>query len=486
MKVSGIRAVPWLAFVGMLLACLGASAGTSRPILAVFDLKVDGVALSAPVRDRTTDYLVSLVAARGYQVVPRSTIRVRLVEEKTRSYKDCFDTACQIELGKELAANKSLSAHVFRLANECRFSLTLFDLRTAASEAAATTSGRCDEAGIVASLEEAVQQLFGGGTRPAGKAASVPPTPAGTREYERLLHEARAIKEAEEAHQRARTAAWEAVVEVCGSDVIPPDARVRAVEAFLRDYPGDHEHSAGAEALRLQMKSLACGEGQRYEPDKGCVRDVCLGMEGVWDYLHSGKTTRSDHGETQTTLEYEYLEIRFSADDRGRCVYQSRSKSSSRSVIGGKAHTTTATYAPDGTYTSITTGYGFAQPIQSRVWSEHRVVLRPDLDAVELIMKVRSERETQPNDKEYRSLYFLSPGRDKLLVSDESKVRERPRAELVKELVDSHLKRRPSESHPEVLVESFTYAVRKPPTANAAGATSPSDPGAGLLPPQPE
>lgn len=469
----------------MLLACLGASARTSRPILAVFDLKVDGVALSAPVRDRTTDYLVSLVAARGYQVVPRSTIRMRLVEEKTRSYKDCFDAACQIELGKELAANKSLSAHVFRLANECRFSLTLFDLRTAASEAAATTSGRCDEAGIVASLEEAVEQLFGGGTRPAGKAASVPPVPAGTREYERLLLEARAIKEAEEGHQRARTAAWEAVVEVCGSDAIPPDARVRAVEAFLRDYPGDHEHSAGAEALRMQMKSLACGEGQRYEPDKGCVRDACLGMEGVWDYLHSGKTARVDHGETQTTLDFEYQECRFSADEQGRCVYQSRSKWTSRWMSGGKAQSTTHhTSAPDGTYTSIRTGNGIAQPTQTRVWSEHRVVLRPDLDAVEVVTKVRTERETQPNEREHRVLYFLSPGRDKLLVSDESKVRERPRAELVRELVDSHLTRRPLESHPGSWAESHTYAVRKPPTANAAGVTSPS--GSGAAPVQPE
>lgn len=483
MSLSGIRTVSWLALLGILSAGPGASARTSRPILAVFDLKVDGVALSAPVRDRTTDYLVSLVAARGYQVVPRSTIRMRLVEEKTRSYKDCFDAACQIELGKELAANKSLAAHVYRLANECKFSLTLFDLRTAASEAAATTSGRCDEAGIVASLEEAVEQLFGGGTRPAGKAASVPPPPAGTREYERLLHEARAIKDAEEAHLRARTAAWEAVVEVCGTDAIPPDARVRAVEAFLRDYPGDHEHSEGAQAMRLQMKSLACGEGRRFEPDKGCVQDACLGMEGIWDYLHSGKTTRIDHGEIQTTSEYEYQEIRFSADDQGRCVYQSRSKSSSRSVSGGKVRTSTTTTAPDGTHTSIMMVDGLAQPIQSRVWSEHRVVLRPDLDAVEVVTKVRTEKETQPNDREHRVLYFLSPRRDKLLVSDESKVRERPRAELARELVDSHLKRRPLESRPGAWVEGHTYAVRKPPSTNAAGASTPGS-GAASVPPE--
>jgi hypothetical protein len=102
------------------------------------------------------------VAERGYRVVPRSQLKARLSEQKSESYRQCFDESCQIEIGKELAAGKSLATQVIKLGDKCKATLTLFDLKTAASEEGATHSGGCGEGEIVASLEAAVEKLQAG------------------------------------------------------------------------------------------------------------------------------------------------------------------------------------------------------------------------------------------------------------------------------------------------------------------------------------
>ncbi|HOX44519.1 MAG TPA: SUMF1/EgtB/PvdO family nonheme iron enzyme [Myxococcota bacterium] len=150
-----------------------------RPIVAVFDIEPRGVKLSKAVRDNLSDYLGGLLSVRGYQVVPRSQLRERLIAQKKASYKECYDQSCQVELGKELAADKSLSTRVFALGGKCRVVVTLYDLKRSASEGAGMAVDACDEPAIVRSLEKAVEQL-GGGVVAGGKAAppALPEPPA--------------------------------------------------------------------------------------------------------------------------------------------------------------------------------------------------------------------------------------------------------------------------------------------------------------------
>jgi hypothetical protein len=129
-------------------------------IIAVFNIEDRGANLDPAMRVRLSDYLAMKIAATGrYQVIPRDKLKERLVQQKKDSFKSCFDQSCQIEIGKELAAQKSVSTMVVKLGSKCSVTSVLYDLRTAASVGGASASGGCDEDGIVATLEEVVHKL---------------------------------------------------------------------------------------------------------------------------------------------------------------------------------------------------------------------------------------------------------------------------------------------------------------------------------------
>jgi len=103
------------------------------------------------------------VATGDYQVVPRDQLKKRLVAQKANSYRRCYERSCQIEIGKELAAQKTLATQVIKLGSKCGITGTLFDLKRAAAERAATVRGGCSEDEIVTSLEVMVKKLAPGG-----------------------------------------------------------------------------------------------------------------------------------------------------------------------------------------------------------------------------------------------------------------------------------------------------------------------------------
>ena len=175
MKRVGLWAVS-----GMMLFWLaGAADARGEPaasVVAVFDVETKGVKLTDEERERLGDFLASKLAESGlFQVVPRAQLQQRLLEQKTSSHKACYDQACQVELGRELATQKTISTQVIQLGSQCAVTVTLYDLKKAASERGATVQGPCDLDGIVASLDQAAGQLGG---KKAPPASSAPPPPA--------------------------------------------------------------------------------------------------------------------------------------------------------------------------------------------------------------------------------------------------------------------------------------------------------------------
>jgi hypothetical protein len=139
-----------------------AVAADQRVVVAVFDAESKGVSLPPDVLSRLSDYVASRLASTSiYAIVPQADVRNRIQQAKAESYKDCYDQACQIEIGKELAAQKTLSTSLLKLGSSCVASLTLFDLRTAATEKAVTSEGGCAEDEIIGSLKNALAQLSG-------------------------------------------------------------------------------------------------------------------------------------------------------------------------------------------------------------------------------------------------------------------------------------------------------------------------------------
>jgi hypothetical protein len=145
--------------VAVVLLLLPQSAPAEGPIVAVFDLEDRGSGLSQSVLDNLTDYLTVLLAESGYQVIPRDKIRDRLKGEQAESFKECYDQSCQIEMGRELAAQKILATRILKIADTCQLTATLFDLRRAATEKAASSEATCDEKSLLGALKTIASKL---------------------------------------------------------------------------------------------------------------------------------------------------------------------------------------------------------------------------------------------------------------------------------------------------------------------------------------
>jgi hypothetical protein len=137
---------------------VGATKGKTF-IVAVFDVEDAASRFKEKTLSQLTDYLAARITEAGYRVVPRNQLRARLVEEKKEGYKTCFDETCQIELGKAVAAQKSLSTKLLQVGTSCAISSTLFDLKTETTERAASVRTDCSENGLMEGLEKIARQL---------------------------------------------------------------------------------------------------------------------------------------------------------------------------------------------------------------------------------------------------------------------------------------------------------------------------------------
>jgi len=141
-----------------------AQVSAKKPIVAVFNIEDKGAGLSRGLLIRLSDFMaMNLATTRNYQLVPRDQIKKRLVAQKRASYRQCYDQTCQIEIGKELAAQKSLTTMIMKLGSRCMVTTVLHDLRKAVSDGGASAEGGCSEDGIVKSIKSVVQKLTSGG-----------------------------------------------------------------------------------------------------------------------------------------------------------------------------------------------------------------------------------------------------------------------------------------------------------------------------------
>jgi hypothetical protein len=145
------------------LSTVADAAASAAPIVAVFDIQATSVPSIKPeTLQAMTDFLnAKLVASGRLRTVPRAQIKRRLSRLKVESYKECYDQACQIELGRELAANKSLSTKVHRAGQRCALTLELYDLTNATTEAAHTELVECGEGPLYEALSRGVGALIG-------------------------------------------------------------------------------------------------------------------------------------------------------------------------------------------------------------------------------------------------------------------------------------------------------------------------------------
>ncbi len=135
-------------------------ASATRDIVAVFDIQDASGQLKKRELNQLTDYLAaSLTRQTGLRVVPRDQLRQRLAGNKRSSYRTCYDESCQLELGKALSAQKSLSTKLLRIGSKCAITATLYDLRTETAEKSALHRSNCHVDSLLDAMDVIATQL---------------------------------------------------------------------------------------------------------------------------------------------------------------------------------------------------------------------------------------------------------------------------------------------------------------------------------------
>ena len=165
-------------FATVLLSCLltGPQAQARKTIVAVFNIEFKRVRMPGPVREALRDYIETRLTASGvYEVVPPGQLKRALSKQKIKSYRRCYKESCQIRIGEELSADRTLSTRVTRIGQTCMVSMKLYHLKRMTSEKGETARGKCTEQGIMKSLRAVVTKLARGS---GGSTGSGGPGPA--------------------------------------------------------------------------------------------------------------------------------------------------------------------------------------------------------------------------------------------------------------------------------------------------------------------
>jgi hypothetical protein len=240
-----------------------AAAQAQGPIVAVFEMEDKGSDLAREVLGNLTDYLGVLLTQGGYRVVPRTEVRDRLKEQKQETYRSCYDQSCQIELGRELAAEKTLATWILKIGGTCQVTATLYDLKKGTTELAAAHEAACREEDLLVAVKAISDDLCKGlGSRSASteeaeiKAALARKEAEAAREdarrkaleLEKMRREAAAIKKRAAEAEAARLAAQKKVEEL---EQAHRAADAQELEKARRDAQLARERVEQAEAARL-------------------------------------------------------------------------------------------------------------------------------------------------------------------------------------------------------------------------------------------
>jgi hypothetical protein len=269
MQVSGPHS--HLAFWFSLVLLLPASLQARGPIVAVFEMEDKGSGLTPRVLGNLTDYLGVLLTKGGYRVVPRTEIRDRLKAQKKKTYKSCYNQSCQIEMGRELAAEKTLATWILKIGKTCQVTATLYDLKKGTTELAAAHEATCNEENLLAAVKAISHDLCQGlGTRSVSteeaeiKAAVARKEAEAAREearrkaveLEKMRREVEATRKRVEVAEAARLAAGKKVEEL---EKTRAAADAQELKKARREAQRANERAKQAEAAKLDALKKAKG-----------------------------------------------------------------------------------------------------------------------------------------------------------------------------------------------------------------------------------
>ncbi|MBN2497334.1 MAG: SUMF1/EgtB/PvdO family nonheme iron enzyme [Deltaproteobacteria bacterium] len=175
-ELSASRPAPGLlaiALLSVLAAGAGSRAGSGRPVVAVFDIQLKLLELEKAERDMLTGVLSTELSLHGiFQVMPPGDVKKALLVQAGESHRECYDEKCQIELGRQLPADKLLTATVVKVGTSCRVSASIYDLKRQTTDFTARKAGGCSLAELVESIDAIAAEIraWGKGAGPVEQA----------------------------------------------------------------------------------------------------------------------------------------------------------------------------------------------------------------------------------------------------------------------------------------------------------------------------
>ena len=280
-------------------------AADQRPVVAVFDVQTKFLKLSKVKQDMLTELLGQELGVGGvYQVMPPGDVKRALLEQSSESFKACYDEKCQIDLGRQLPANKLVTTTVMKLGGKCRVSASLYDLKRQTTDLVAKEKVACDEVALAGAVERVAAKLrdWTGDTAtrvelPRETRNAQATAPAGDKDYKQALNKAW-----RELARKVRS----------GSD----EEKLERYQTFLADYPSDNPHAykvqANIDALEAMLDKLAAA-GRTAEEKKVALetqRKLAQEMKAAYN---AAKAKKGSAGERLAA--WERFLVNFSEDN---------------------------------------------------------------------------------------------------------------------------------------------------------------------------
>ncbi len=232
--------LPALCVAAVLLCPPVVLAAGRPPVVAVFDIQFKFLRLSGGKRDMLTEIMVTEMGVGGvYQVMPPGDVKKELLKQSSKSFKKCYDKKCQIELGRQLPANKLLTTGIMKIGKGwCRVAGSLYDLRRATTDITAREKSACDTGSLAKAIEKVAAKLraWGGGEPAAVEQPAAPAGGAGDREYRRSLN-----------------LAWLALGRSARQGT--SQEKLERYQKFLLDYPVDNPHAGEARKAAAMLEA---------------------------------------------------------------------------------------------------------------------------------------------------------------------------------------------------------------------------------------
>jgi len=134
--------------------------GGPPAIVAVLDIQDAAGRLGAETRQQLSRYIAAAVSrASAFRVIPPRQLRQRLSDEKKKSFQNCYDDACRIELGKALSAQKVLATDLLRMGDRCVLTASLYELKTETVEKSALVETDCSDKSLMDGVKDMTDQL---------------------------------------------------------------------------------------------------------------------------------------------------------------------------------------------------------------------------------------------------------------------------------------------------------------------------------------